>query len=94
VIDNAGKEPLKLVVVYDRNRNEYSITQHNLSPDEAQAFVERWNPHMTQGSSLISLDQPRRHGQSEPNQCRACRLIVVRSARVEPQPKFIRRNTP
>jgi hypothetical protein len=33
------KQLLKLVVAYDRNRNEYSIAAHNRTSEEAEAHV-------------------------------------------------------
>ena len=86
------KLPLKLVVLYDRTRNEYFISAHNQSAEEAQAFADRWNPHMITGCSLIMLDQPRRHSAAEAEECRACRRAVARSAHLEPRPKFKRRH--
>ncbi|MFY9561299.1 MAG: hypothetical protein WAQ52_13785 [Terriglobales bacterium] len=87
----AEKESLKLIVVYDHNRNEYSISAHNQSADEAQRFVEQWNPQLIAGCSLILLDQVRRHSAVHGRDCRACRETVARSAHLEPQPQFIRR---
>ncbi len=87
----AEKERLKLVVLYDRNRNEYSISAHNQSADEAQRFVEQWNPQLISGCSLILVDQSRRHSAVHGRDCRACRETVARSAHLEPQPKYIRR---
>jgi hypothetical protein len=41
------KQPqLKLVVAYDRNRNEYSIAVHNRTPEEADGHVAQWSPHL------------------------------------------------
>lgn len=87
----ADKERLRLIVVYDQDRNEYSISAHNQSAEEAQRFVEQWNPQLVSGCSLIVLDQSRRHRATEARDCRACRETVARSAHLEPQPKFIRR---
>jgi len=89
--DVTDKQHLKLIVVYDRNRNEYSISAHNQSAEEAQKFVDQWNPQLIQGCSLILLDQVRRHRATHGRDCRACRETVGRSAHLEPQPKFIRR---
>jgi hypothetical protein len=86
--------PLKLVVVYDRNQNEYSIAAHNQSAEEAQAFADRWSPHLIDGCSFIVLDQPRRHRTAEAQECRACRRTVARSAHLEPPPKFRKENIP
>ncbi len=87
-----AQPPLKLVVIYDRNRNEYSIAKHNQRPDEASQFVAQWDPHLIPGCSLISLDQPQHHRTAEAKDCRACRMIVASSAHLEPRPKFRRRS--
>ncbi len=81
---------LKLIVVYDRNRNQYSILAHNQSAEEAQRLVE-WNTPLLLDCSLIELNQPRKHRLPSPEDCRACREIVARSANLTPQPQFIRR---
>jgi hypothetical protein len=85
------QSPLKLVISYDRNRNEYSVAAHNLTNDEAQAHVTRWTPHLPTDCSFILLDQSRTHRTTDAQACRACRETVARSAHLEPQPKFTRR---
>jgi hypothetical protein len=85
------KQPLKLVVAYDRNRNEYSIAAHNRTPEEAEGHVAQWSPHLRPDCTFIVLAQARRHRTEEAKDCRACRETVVRSAHLEPQPKFTRR---
>lgn len=87
----SNEEKLKLILLYHRTENEYSILTHNQSAEEARQFTERWNPHLVEGSSLISLDQTRRHGTADAQDCRACRETVVRSTHLEPQPKYRRR---
>lgn len=84
-------EPLNLVVLYDRNQNEYSILAHNQSAVEAEALTEQQRPTLTNGSSLITLSQSKRHGTADAQACRACRETVARSSGLEPQPKFCRR---
>jgi hypothetical protein len=76
--------------VYDRGRNQYSTLAHNQSAEEAQRLVE-WNAPLMLDCSLIELDQPRKHRELSPEDCRACRKIVARSANLTPQPEFIRR---
>lgn len=84
--------PLKLIVAYDRNRNEYSLVAHNQSAEEAQRFLETWERHLREGHSFLVLDQTKRHATEEAQKCRACRDTVARSARLEPQPTFVRRH--
>jgi len=82
---------LKLVVAYDRNRNEYSLVEHNQTSEEVQSFLNQWTRHLREGNSFIVLDQTRRHATEKAQSCRACRDTAARSARLEPQAKFIRR---
>ena len=88
------KPPLKLVVVYDRNQNEYSISAHNQTPEQADGCAAEWSPYLRPACSFIVLDQGRWHRTEQAQDCRACRETVARSAHLEPQPKFIRRNEP
>jgi hypothetical protein len=83
--------PLKLILIYDANRNQYSITKHNQNADLAQRFVKEWNPQLVPGASLITLEQRRRHRTEDPQDCRLCREIVVHSAGIDPKPRFKRR---
>ncbi len=85
------KQPLILVVLYDANRNEYSILKHNQRAEEAQTYIEGWNPQLVSGCSMIKLEQSRLHQAPDANNCRACRETVSRSAHLSPQPKFVRR---
>ena len=84
------KLQLKLVVTYDRNRNEYSIAAHNRTSEEADAVVAEWSHHLRPDCSFIVLVQIRRHRTEEAKDCRACRETVARSAHLQPQPKFVR----
>ena len=84
------KERLKLIVLYDANRNEYSISAHNLEVQPAQEMVARWGPHLIRGCSFILLDQANRHSVTDAGSCRTCRSIVRRSANLNPKPKFVR----
>jgi len=86
------KQQLKLVVAYDRNRNEYSLPAHNQTPEEADSYVATWSHHLRPGCSFIVLDQTKQHRTEEARNCRACRDTVRRSAHLEPQPKFTRRS--
>ena len=85
-------EVLKLVVAYDRNRNEYSLVAHNQTPEEAQSFLDQWSRHLREGHLFLVLDQTKRHRTEEAQKCRACRDTVARSGHLEPQPKFVRRH--
>ena len=95
--ENAVTDPvvprLKLIVMYDANHNEYSVLTHNQRAEEAKTFVNLWNPRIVSGCSMITLDQSRLHQEPDAQNCRACRETVVRTANINPQPKFKRRNT-
>jgi hypothetical protein len=86
------QQQLKLVVLYDRNRNVCLIDAHNQTPEQADLHVAELTPHLRTDCSFIVLAQNRRHRTEEPQNCRACRETVTRSANLEPQPKFIRRS--
>ncbi len=86
-------EPLKLVILYNATENWYSLSAHNQTPEEAQAFIEKWNPHLKPGFSFLSLDQRKRHRAADPKDCRTCREVVQHSSGLEPKPKFKRRET-
>lgn len=85
------KERLKLIVLYDANQNEYSISAHNLEVEPAQEMVDRWGPHLIRGCSFILLDQANRHSVTDAGSCRTCRRIVRRSANLNRTPKFARK---
>lgn len=86
------EQPLpKLIVALDRNENQCSLVAHNQTAEEAQAFLDQWSRHLREGHSFIVLDQTRRHVTEDAQRCRACRDTVARSAKLQPQPKFIRR---
>jgi hypothetical protein len=84
------KQKLRLIVAYDRNQNEYSLVAHNQSPDDADQFLGKWSPHLRESCSFIVLAQVKRHRTEEAQECKACRETVVRSAHLQPQPKFKR----
>jgi hypothetical protein len=90
--DVTEKKELKLIVGYDRNRNEYSLVAHNQSPEETELFLDKWTPHLRPGSSFIVLGQAKSHRTEQAQDCKACRETVARSAHLEPQPKFKRRS--
>jgi hypothetical protein len=86
------QQPLKLIIAHDRTRNEVAVSAHNQTPEEAQSYLEQWSRHLRPDCSFVVLDQTRRHQTEDSQKCRACRETVLRSANIEPQPKFKRRN--
>lgn len=85
------EQPLKLIIGYNQNQNEYSLVAHNQSSEEVQSFLDQWSPHLREGHSFVVLDQTRRHATEKAQACRACRDTATRSGRLQPQAKFIRR---
>ena len=86
------KKQLKLIVVYDRNQNEYSLIEHNQSSGDVERYLEKWLHHLREGCSFIVLGQTKSHRTEQAQDCKACRETVARSAHLQPQPKFKRRN--
>jgi len=85
------QQKLKLIVAYDRNRNEYSLVAHNQSPEEAERYLGEWSHQLREGCSLIVIGQPKPHRTEDAQEFKACRETVARSAHLQPQPKFTRR---
>ncbi len=83
-------ERLKLILSYDRTRNEYSLVAHNQSAEAADAHVAQYTPHLRDGCSFIVLVQGRPHRTAAAHACRACRETVARSTHLQPQPKLIK----
>ena len=83
--------PLRLVILYDAANNQYQVSAHNLTPDEAEKVIQEWNPQLVQGRSLLTIGQRQRHKAQNPDQCRACRETVARASGLNPQPKFRRK---
>ena len=87
-----GKSNLKLVIVYDAGKNQYEVSTHNLTPEEADRLILEWNQHLIEGCRLLAITQRRRHQTVNPQECRACRETVSREAHLEPAPKFRRKS--
>lgn len=86
------KLELKLIIAYDRDKNEYSVVAHNQTPEEAQNYLEQWARHLRPECSFIVLALAKRHQTEEAQRCRACRETVARSADVPENAKFTRRH--
>ena len=89
--DVTNKESPKLVVAYDRSRNECAVVAHNQTPEAAQSYLDQWSRHLRPESSFVVIDQTKPHQTEDAQKCRACRETVVRSAQFQPQPAFERR---
>lgn len=86
------REPLKAIVIYDPNSNEYSISAHNQDAKEAHRVIKDWNTHPLAGCLLILLNQTERHRTDDPQACRTCRDAAAQSEALYPQARFVRRN--
>lgn len=82
---------LKLIVAYDRSRNECAVVKHNQTQSEVDSYLDQWSRHLRPDNSFIVLAQAQRHGTEDALKCRACRETVLRSGQIEPKPKFKRR---
>ncbi len=83
---------LKALIVYNAERNEYTISDHNLGPERAAQLVAEWQPHLRPGCRFITVNQNRTHTTPDARNCRACRDQVRRSSGLQPPPKFKRRD--
>jgi len=82
-----------LTALFNANEGVYSLLAHNQNPEEANRLRETWNPHLTPGLSLITLEQRSVHNTLEVQACRTCRATVRRSSGLQPLPKFRRRES-
>lgn len=82
---------LHLVVLYNASMNEYSLSAHNQTPEQAEQVMQELNPRLEPGCTLITLDQRATHKTGEPQSCKTCRETVRRRSGLQPLPKFIRR---
>lgn len=84
---------LNLVIIYNAAENTYALSAHNQPADKAKELVEKFNPHMKSGFTLITLEQKKAHKTEDAQQCRACRETVRRAlgSRLTTVPKFVRR---
>ena len=85
-----GNVPLRIVILYDAANNQYKVSAHNLTPDEANRLTQECKPPLALGRSLLTIGQSQRHQAQNPDQCRACRETVARTSGLNPQPKFRR----
>jgi len=80
---------LKLITQYDAGRNEYTVLQHNLTPDEVNDAIRDLSARLF---GLFVVDQQTPHSVADPDECEACRRDVEHSSRVQPKPTFKRRH--
>ena len=81
---------LQLIAQYDAHRNEYTVHNHNLSPEKANAELRRIS---AQRFALFVIEQRGVHAKSNPDGCEACRGEVERSSHLQPKPKHRRRKS-
>lgn len=86
-----GSTKLSLIILYNAPMNEYSLSAHNQTSEQAEQIVRKWNPHLEPGCSLITLDQRAPHKTEDAQSCKTCRETVRRQSGLQPLPKFVRR---
>ena len=86
-----GSTKLHLVILHNAPMNEYSLSAHNQTPEQAKLFVQELNPRLEPGCSLITLDQRATHKTGEVQSCKTCRETVRKRSGLQPLPKFVRR---
>jgi hypothetical protein len=82
-------EPYKIVILYDAKHNSYTVTDHNLTAEEANWLVQDLHKQLLPALTVI---QEMRHLRREAEACRACRHDVTRTSGLTPRPRFQRRN--
>ena len=85
------KPPLMLTIMLNATEGSYHVLMHNEPAEEATRFRETWNPHLTSGVSLITLEQQSAHRTKDLQSCRTCRRTVRQYSGLQPQPRFQRR---
>jgi hypothetical protein len=81
---------LQLVILYNARRNVYTVCDHNLTVEEAQAKV----PDLSAKSlNALVVDQRKPHAEPDPQLCRECRHSVEHASGLTPKPKFERMDT-
>ena len=85
------KPPLMLTIMLNATEGSYHVLMHNEPAEEATRFRETWNPHLTSGVSLITLEQTSAHTTKDLQSCMTCRKTVRQRSGLQPQPKFQRR---
>lgn len=81
----------KLIVLFDARVNEYSLSAHNQTTEQAEQFVRELQPKLEPNCSLLTLEQLTTHKTEDAQSCKTCRETVRRRSGVTPPPKFVRR---
>jgi hypothetical protein len=79
----------KLVILFDAKHNSYTVTDHNLTPEEADWLVQDLRKKLL---PALKVNQEMRHKRQDAEACRACRQDVARTSGLTPRPRFQRRN--
>jgi hypothetical protein len=82
-------EKFKLVILYDAKNNTYTVSDHNLTPEEANNMVQDLRSKLL---PALMVNQEMRHKVEDVEACRACRQDVARASGLSPRPRFQRRN--
>jgi hypothetical protein len=86
-----NEKHFRIVILYHAAENDYSISAHNQTAEEAQKLLDDYQQHLKPGFSFVLLDQERTHTSPDAATCRACRETVRRSSGITPRPTFRRR---
>lgn len=81
-------QTLKLIVLYNARTNEYTVSDHNLTLEEAERQLATYR---AQDLQAIAVEQRARHQSTDPQACRACRNNVARALGLGSKPQFQRR---
>lgn len=82
-------ETFTLVIFYDAKNNTYTVSDHNLTPEEADWLVQDLRSKLL---PALPANQEMRHMREDAEACRACRQDVARTSGLTPRPRFQRRN--
>ena len=84
------RKPLKLIALYNARTNVCTITDHNLTPEEAEKQV---GIYRAQDLTAFAVAQRAKHHTS-PYDCPACREDAARASDVLGNAQFERREEP
>ena len=80
---------LKLVILYEARNNVYTVSDHNLTAEEAEGQVAEWRQ---KSLNVLTVGQRSKHKTLDPQLCKTCRRDVGRASGLTPKPRFERRH--
>ncbi len=78
---------LQLFVIHNVPSNEYLVSAHNQTPEQAEQLVRAWNQQPVAGCSPLVIDHQKAHKTVDAESCRACREIVRRTSGLRASPE-------